>query len=110
MVTRKTQAESEQPAKVYQLDAVETKVDEALGKLDTLIKQTKGVVTIEQLSVQKKEILDEVDEKIAGEVQLIHAEYKPTKDNLIWFVRLIVAQGVVIVGGIVTAVLLWPKG
>jgi L-lactate utilization protein LutB len=60
-MTRKSQDELEQPAKVYQLDAVETKVDQAISKLDTLLEQTSGVVTHKQMEdYVAKEIEDAI--------------------------------------------------
>lgn len=63
---RRPQDESEQPAKVYQLDAVENKVDTAIGKLDAILKQTSGVVTRKQMEdYVQKEINDAVAPLVA---------------------------------------------
>lgn len=85
-----TQAELEQPAKVYQVDAVEreiTNIKESLisanSKLDRVINQTSGVVTNAQLDIElekyKAEILKEVDLK-----------YEPTKKASWWVSALVV--------------------
>lgn len=96
-MTARTQSESEQPAKVYQLDAVESKVDVALSKLNTIITQTSGLVTESQLSAVKKEVEDHTDE----EIKKVHLVYGPMKRNISWFVKAIIGQGIVITGGIV---------
>lgn len=109
----RSQQESEQPAKVYQLDAVESKLNDALTKLDTVINQTKGVVTSEQLVTAKKEILEEVDKRIEISTEAIHLEYRPMKQNLTWFVRAVIGQGIVIIAGFVVAAIAFfspPKG
>jgi hypothetical protein len=106
----RSQQESEQPAKVYQLDAVESKVisvdakvNDALNKLDTIISQTKGVATLEQLESTKRDILTEVDVKIQNAEEAIHLRYGPMERNLTWFVRLVIGQGVTIVAGVIAA-------
>jgi len=90
---RKTQDELEQPAKVYQLDAVESKVDIVLVKLDELSQKTSGLVTQTQLET-----------RMSDEVQKIHLEYQPMKKNLSRFTWLAVGEGVAIVGQVI---LLW---
>lgn len=96
MVAR-SQKDSEQPAKVYQLDALESKVDDALSKLNTIITQTSGLVTETQLLAVRKEM----EEHVADEVKKIHLVYGPTKRNISWFVKAIIGQGIVITGGVI---------
>lgn len=112
MTGRRTQTESEQPAKVYQLDAVESKVNDVLLKLDTVISQTKGVVTLEQLETVKKDISNEINKKVAAAEQRVGLKYDPMQDNLKWFIRAVIGQGVVMVGGIIFAAIAFfgPKG
>lgn len=85
-MTRKSQQDLEQPAKVYQLDAVEVKVDQALAKLDQIANSVNGVTTrIEvetMIEVSKKEIKEDVTEQIAK----IHLEYGPTKKGVWWVI------------------------
>lgn len=62
----RTQEESEQLVKTYQLDAVESKVDSALIKLDTLITQTSGTVSRKEMEEYvEKEIADQIAPLIA---------------------------------------------
>lgn len=82
-MAKRSQVESEQPAKVYQLDAVEGKVDSANGKLDAILEQTSSLVTRKELDIFK----DEIKKDIKDEVDKIHLKYGPTKRNLIWLTR-----------------------
>lgn len=83
----KSQEELEQPAKVYQLNSVETKVDAMNLKLDTLLTQTSTFVSQSQL----QEILNERDKKI-------HLVYGPMKRNLTWFIRTSIVEALAIAG------------
>lgn len=92
MVSNASQIDLEKPAKVYQLNTVEAKVDSALSKLDTLITQTSGLATTEQLSAAILESERKTDLK-----------YGPLKRSVNKFVWLlisglvtIVTQGVII--------------
>lgn len=119
MTSRKTQDELEQTVKGYQLQAVETKVDSletkvdsALVKLDTVINQTKGVVTQEQLNEVKKELREYTDKEIQEATKQIHLQYQPMQDNLKWFVRAVIGQGIIIIAGVIVAAIAFfaPKG
>jgi len=89
----RSQQESEQPAKVYQLDAVDSKVDTINDKLDKLLEQTSGLVTTSQLSHSEKEIKEYVDDVI----DKVHLEYRPFKRNASWLVKLVIGQIVTLV-------------
>lgn len=91
MPAKRSQTESEQPAKVYQLDAVESKVDEALRLLGTVVDNTSGLVSESQLSAVKKEIETETDKKINNAVKAIHLEYRPFKKAAYWLAAIVVA-------------------
>lgn len=97
----RSQEESEQPAKVYQLDAVEAKVNDANAKLDRLLQQTSGLVTESQLGATKRELEDFV----ADEINKIHLEYGPLKRNISWFIKALIVEGFAIIGQIV--ILIW---
>lgn len=96
----RSQVESEQPAKVYQLDAVDKKVDDVLVKIDQLLSQTSGLVTVTQLSITEKGLQDKIDE----EVEKIHLKYGPTQRNASWLMRALIVEGIAIVG---QAIILW---
>jgi len=85
-MTSRSQQESEQPAKVYQLDAVDKKVDSMNEKLDTLLQQTSGLVTTNQLSQTERELR----EKIKEEVDKVNLEYGPMKRNSDWLFKTVV--------------------
>lgn len=85
-----TQEELEQPAKVYQIEAVEreiTNINKSLitvsGKLDKVITQTSGVVTKSQLDIELSKIKDD----ILKEVDL---KYEPTKKASWWVSALVI--------------------
>lgn len=85
-----TQQELEQPAKVYQLNAVDSKVDQALKLLGEINKSVTGVVTTGQMEAHVKTVTDELtkkfDEKLAAEVKAIHLKYSPTYKGIWWAV------------------------
>lgn len=93
-MTRRPQDESEQPAKVYQLDAVENKVDQAITKLDAILNQTSGLVTVSQLGTSERQIKEQIQE----EVEKINLTYGPMKRNVSWFIKASIVEGIAIVG------------
>jgi len=97
MTSADKQSELEKPAKVYQLNALEAKVDQVLTELKTIKDQTCGVVTCVQLD--KFEL--KMDEKIAEEVKKIHLCYAPLKSNLKWFYRILVVGVIGIISQII---------
>lgn len=103
MVT-KSQSESEAPAKVYQLDAVDGKVSDALKKLDDILRNIKGVATTEYVDTKiknaKDEIMADVQKIVEDEVAKVHLEYRPIKNGALWFAALLVSTVVGI--GVVT--------
>ncbi len=95
----KSHAELEQPAKVYQLDALDAKLETIGGQLKTIVNQTAGLATITQLEAVKADY----KEKLAEAVKDIHAEYRPTlkRNKALWglvgvLVVSIVIQAIVI--------------
>jgi len=94
MAKTSTQDELEKPAKVYQLNAVESKVDQALTLLNTLVIQTNGLITSSQLECAKKEIYD----KMATDKTEIDLKYGPLKKNITWFSRAMIVEGIAIIG------------
>lgn len=105
-MAHRSQGESEQPAKVYQLDAVESKVDVALEKLDALLTQTSGLVTTGQLSAAEKILRESINE----EVEKIHLEYRPMKRNVTWFTRVIIGEGIAIIAQVILILIIANKG
>ncbi len=93
MVTsRKSQTELEQPAKVYQLDAVDKKVDDAIGLLNEILAQTKGVATHADLATVKEDVIKEMKEWTKDEIKKVHLEYSPTKKAAWWFAAVIISM------------------
>lgn len=86
----RSQSESEQPAKVYQLDAVEAKVDQALAKLDNIATSVSSVVNRGELQAAIKESEDRIMEQVADEVKQIHLKYGPTYKGIWWVVAALV--------------------
>lgn len=93
-MTRRPQDESEQAAKVYQLDAVESKVDQAITKLDAILAQTNGLVTVTQLGTSERQLKEQIQE----EVEKINLTYGPMKRNVSWFIKAIIIEGIAIIG------------
>ena len=96
-MTRKSQVELESPAKVYQLDAVDAKVDRALELLSTISQQTAGVVSQTQLQEVKKELVQYVDDEVLDAKNSVIEKFSPMQKALNKFVWLVV-------GGIVAVV------
>lgn len=86
----RSQQELEQPAKVYQLDAVDRKVDQALSMLQTISNNVSGVVTETQMEKRLKEVRDEIEDdynlKITNEIKTIHLKYGPTYKGIWWVI------------------------
>lgn len=91
MAVKRTQAESEQPAKVYQLDAVEGKVDRALDLLDTVVRNTSGLVSETRLTQALEKADEDTDDKIKESEKKIHLEYRPFKKAAYWLAAIVVA-------------------
>ncbi len=92
-MSARSQEESEQPAKVYQLDAVDFKVNQINDKLDKLLEQTSGLVTPSQL----KAVEDSIKAYVDDEVEKVHLEYGPLKRNVTWLLRTMIGALVGIV-------------
>lgn len=85
---KKSQSELEQPAKVYQVDAVEVKVDTVLDQLDTILKRTNGLVTSHQLQIIKEGL----EKDIVENVKDIHAEYRPKFQRTEWLYKIVIGE------------------
>lgn len=94
----KSQQELEKPAKVYQVDAVETKVDQALALLQTISAQTTGVINQTQLDTAIAEVLKEAKDHTNNEVKLVNADYGPLKRTIVKFAWIIITAIVAQVG------------
>lgn len=92
--SRRTQIELEAPAKVYQLDALDTKIDGIINQLGIIERQTANTVTVAQMEERLKEYEVDMKEHVANEVKLIHSEYKPIKNGA-WIVVSAVVLGIV---------------
>ncbi len=103
----KSQDELEAPAKVYQLDAVDKKVDDALKLLQDILNQTKGVATHADLEQSRKDGEANAKNYTDEEIKKVHLTYGPMKNNLTWFTRAVIAQGIVIVAQMIIAILIF---
>lgn len=102
---KKSQEESEQPAKVYQLDALNDKVDTLTKQtenefnkiqesLKTLLLKSETQVTPQQLNDNILALDKKFQTALDDEVKKIHLEYRPVKKNIgktLWLVAGIVA-------------------
>lgn len=80
------QTELEQPAKNYQLKAVEAELKHISEKINVVINQTNGLATTVALEEAQKDMKDYVDNK----VELVHSEYGPLKRNVTWFTKTLI--------------------
>lgn len=83
-MSSKSQSELEQTAKVYQLDALETKVDQALTKLDQIANSVNGVTTQAQVEIMIAKAKEEIRAEIEDEVKKIHLKYSPAQKGAMW--------------------------
>lgn len=109
MAAKKSQRESEQAAKVYQLDAIQSRVD-AIEKqmtkgfdtvqesLKALLLKSNSQVTPQQLADNITALKSTLEEAIADTEEKIHLEYGPIKENNKWLIRAIATQGIIILG------------
>lgn len=108
---RKSQEESEQPAKVYQLDALGEQVagiasqmkegfTQVNSSVNALLIKSESQVTPQQLNDNIAALKTTLENQITEEVKKIHLTYKPLKDNNKWLIRAIASQGIIIVGQI----------
>jgi hypothetical protein len=112
MVAKKSQEESEQPAKVYQLDVINeqvnnlavqmekgfTKVD---GSINALLLKSDSQVTVSQLTDNITALRSSIDTKITEEVEKIHLTYEPVKKYNQKLLYGLVTQGIIILGQVV---------
>ncbi len=105
-MTKKTQSELEQPAKVYQLEAVDAKLTTVIEKLNTIANQTAGLVTLAQLDAAIKA----QDERVKEAEDKIHLTYGPVKDNLTWFTRTVIIEGIVIMAQLILTGIIFLGG
>lgn len=107
MASKKSQDELEATAKVYQLAALETKI-EALSEqvqrmntsMDTLVRTSQTQITPEQLGSSLAGQKTLIDAQIREEIEKIHLEYRPLKKNVQWVLRAIGLQVLATLGTI----------
>jgi hypothetical protein len=84
----KTQTELESPAKVYQLIAIETKVDSLFEVVKKIEANTTGVATVGYVAGAIEKVEDElrkyIDKEISDTVVNIHAKYEPMQKEHEW--------------------------
>lgn len=78
----KSHAELEQPAKVYQLQALDAKLEVIGSQVKIIVNQTAGLATVAQLGAVKLDY----KEKIAEAVKDINTEYEPSlrRNKALW--------------------------
>lgn len=109
VAAKKSQEESEQPAKVYQLDAIVDQVnglavqmEKGFIKVDTsinaLLVKSESQVSPQQLENTVTAARSTLENQISEEVEKIHLAYSPLKENNKWLIRAIASQGIIILG------------
>ncbi len=92
---KKSQEELEKPAKVYQMDALNSKLDTVITKLEEQSTYMKGTVTIQYL----QEALKAEREKFAAELELMRQKYDPYIGNAKWASRTAIGAFIIILVG-----------
>lgn len=112
MIKGVTQEEKELPAKVYQLEAIEAQV-QSIGKqmtegfdrlnfsVNTLITKSENQVTPQQLESNISALRVVFEDKLEEQVEKLHLEYGPLKENNKWFIRAMASQAIIIVGQVI---------
>lgn len=109
---KKTQEESEQPAKVYQLDALGDKVDNFTARanmefsdikesLKTLLSKAETQVTPQQLNDNILALDKKFQASLSEEVKKIHLEYSPVKRNISKAIWLIAGTILAVIGQLI---------
>lgn len=112
MTAKKSQEESEQPAKVYQLDAIESQVKDVAEQMktgfhrvntsiDTLLIKSESQVTPQQFAenlLAQKKILED---RLTEEIEKVHLEYRPLKKTINVLFAICVTAAVGIFGQVV---------
>lgn len=111
-MTKKTQEESEQPAKVYQLDALNDKFDnferQANSEFADIKESLKALLLKTDTQVSPQQMNDNIlalDKKsrasLEDEIKKIHLEYSPVKKNISKALWLIVGTMFAVVGQLI---------
>ncbi len=98
----RTQAESEQLVKTYQLDAVEGKVDTVLTQLKTIVAQTAGLATIAQLEAARADFKEKTDEAVKD----IHKEYRSKFERTEWLYKVVVGEAIALLASAIVVIFL----
>lgn len=112
MAAKKTQEESEQPAKVYQLDAIESQVkglteqvttgfNRINKSVDLLVTKSESQVTPQQMADNIAALRSTFDNQIKEEIEKLHLEYRPIKNRNNWLLGTVVASAIAIFGQVV---------
>lgn len=121
MVTKKTQEESEQPAKVYQLDSLSDKFDnferqansefsDIKESLKVLLLKSETQVTPQQMNDNIVALDKKTQNAIEDEVKKIHLEYRPMKKNISRAIWLIVGTIAAVIGQLIILLITLQAG
>lgn len=109
---KKSQEESEQPAKVYQLDALTDQVNNLAGQMEkgftqintsvnALLVKSETQVTPTQLADNITAVKTTLQTNIEEEVNKIHLEYRPLKKTINWLLLTVAGAAIAIFGQVV---------
>lgn len=121
MAARKTQKELEQPAKNYQIEAVENNLKNLTNEMrsnfttvnqniQTLITKSEGQVSPQTFQESLTALRTSIEQRIEEEVEKIHLRYAPMKDNLKWLLRTVVVTTIGILGQIMFTLYIVNRG
>lgn len=93
MGDKKSQEESEKPAKVYQVDALHTEIVAVKKLLEDQNTYIKGAASVEYVEGR----FVTIKEWVSTEIKLVKAEYRPVLGNARWAARTSIAAFVSII-------------
>lgn len=98
----KSHTELEQPAKVYQLEALDAKLETIGGQLKTIVNQTAGLATLAQLEAVKIDYKEKIEE-LRKDTDAI---YGPPLKKTAWLYTTVIAEGIALLGAAIWVIIL----
>jgi len=112
MAARKTQEELEQPAKNYQIEALETQFKSFSTEvrtnfvtvnqnIQTLINQSQSQISPQTFQENLSALKTSLETKVDEEIEKVQLKYDPIRDNNKWLLRAVGGQAIVLVAQVI---------